>query len=226
MNSKIEIEIKIIKILDELEKIYNNETHPPILKHDEPLDGLILIILSQNTNDKNRDVAFKNLKSEFKNYDEIIAAGACELERVIKYAGLARTKSIRIINILEIIKKDFGEYSLKKLKFRDKNYIWNYLINLKGVGAKTANCVLLFDFGLAAFPVDTHITRITKRTGISEKNLTPDEISVMLEKIIPKKRFLGGHINLIEHGRRICKAKKPLCEECKINWCCDYFNLL
>ena len=224
MNNKIKI--KIIKILDELEKIYNNEARPPVMKHNDPLDGLILIILSQNTNDKNRDVAFKNLKSEFKNYDEIITAGAGELERVIKYAGLAHTKSIRIINILEIIKKDFGEYSLQKLKFHDKNHIWNYLINLKGVGAKTANCVLLFDFELPAFPVDTHITRITKRTGLAEKNLAPDEISEMLEKIIPEKRFLGGHINLIEHGRKICKAQKPLCEKCKINSYCDNFKLL
>ena len=224
MNNKIKI--KIIKILDELEKIYNNEARPPVMKHNDPLDGLILIILSQNTNDKNRDVAFKNLKSEFKNYDEIITAGAGELERVIKYAGLAHTKSIRIINILEIIKKDFGEYSLQKLKFHDKNHIWNYLINLKGVGAKTANCVLLFDFELPAFPVDTHITRIAKRTGLAEKNLAPDEISEMLEKIIPEKRFLGGHINLIEHGRKICKAQKPLCEKCKINSYCDNFKLL
>ena len=227
-----DLKVWINLILNELEKLYHNEAKQPELGHDEPLDGLILTVLSQNTNDKNRDAAFKRLKNKFPAWDDLAERqaqamrGLRELEEAIRPAGLAPTKSRRILDILEIIKKDFGEYSIKELANRERNEIRKYLTSLPGVGAKTAACVMMFDLKVPAFPVDTHITRITKRTGLAEKNLAPDEISEMLEKIIPEKRFLGGHINLIEHGRKICKAQKPLCEKCKINSYCDNFKLL
>ena len=196
------------------------------MKHEEPLDGLILTVLSQNTNDKNRDMAFKNLKADFKDWQEVLKAGAEKLENSIKPAGLANTKSLRIIEILTQIYKDFGEFSLKPLKNYDRDYIFNYLINFKGVGMKTVACVLLFDMGLKAFPVDTHVTRVSHRTGIADKNLKPDEISLMLEKIVPLEKCLGGHVNIIEHGRKICHARNPECEKCILakNNLCDEFK--
>ncbi len=196
------------------------------MKHEEPLDGLILTVLSQNTNDKNRDTAFKNLKADFKDWQEVLKAGAEKLELSIKPAGLAHTKAARIIEILTQIYKDFGKFSLKPLLNYDRDYIFNYLINFKGVGMKTVACVLLFDFELKAFPVDTHVKRVSQRTGIADKNLKPDEISLILEKIVPLEKCLGGHVNLIEHGRKICHARKPECEKCVLakNNLCDEFK--
>ena len=118
----------ILKVLEKLEELYHNEANPPELGHEEPLDGLILTVLSQNTNDKNRDAAFENLKKFYPSWQDVINAGAEELEKVIKTAGLANTKSKRIIYILEKIYKDFGEYSLKKLaQTHSREEIKNYL---------------------------------------------------------------------------------------------------
>ena len=171
-------------------------------------------MLSQNTNDKNRDAAFKNLKAKFLTWEQVYKAGAEKLQELIKPAGLAHTKSIRIINMLAQIYNDFKEFSLVQLKKFDRDYIFNYLINLKGVGLKTAACVLLFDMGLKAFPVDTHVTRVIHRTELAPENKSADEISLMLEKIVPFEKCLGGHVNIIQHGRNTCKARNPLCKNC------------
>ncbi|MBQ3646520.1 MAG: endonuclease III [Synergistaceae bacterium] len=213
----------IFKVLERLEALYHNEACPPVLGHEEPLDGLILTIISQNTNDKNRDSAFENLKNFYPTWKDVINAGAENLEKAIKTAGLANTKSKRIIYILEKIYQDFGEYSLKKLAENNSpEYIKNYLRNLPGVGAKTVACVLLFDLGLKAFPVDTHVTRVSKRVGIAPEKFSPEEISEMFEKIIPLSKCLGGHVNIICHGRAVCHSRKPDCENCVLSDLCRY----
>lgn len=219
---------KIFFVLDELEKIYHNEATPPELGcqpgsgHEDPLDGLILTVLSQNTNDKNRDSAFRNLKSLYPTWPDVIKAGREKLEDAVRTAGLAHTKAGRIIEILRIIHKDFGEYSLKKLAKKDVNYVREYLRALPGVGAKTVACVMLFDMKLPAFPVDTHITRISKRTGIADGKSSPEEISEFYESVVPVSRFLGGHVNIIAHGREVCSARKPKCKDCVLAVQCEF----
>lgn len=208
-------------MLDELEKVYHNEALSPELGHDEPLDGLILTVLSQNTNDRNRDSAFAQLKARYPDWQSVIHAGADELAASIRTAGLADTKSQRIIEILRIIHDDFHEYSIRKLAEYNPNDMRKYLLDLPGVGAKTAACVMLFDFKLPAFPVDTHIERVTKRFGVSGQKLSPAEISSMLEGIIPPSRFLGGHVNIISHGRAVCHSRKPDCKNCVLSEKCD-----
>ena len=212
---------KIFYLLDELEAIYHNEADSPELGHDEPLDGLILTVLSQNTNDKNRDSAFTRLKAACPDWEKVIKAGARELEDLIRPAGLANTKSKRIIDILNIINKDFHEYSIKKLANYEPDYMRKYLRDLPGVGAKTVACVMLFDFKLPAFPVDTHVERVTKRFGIADKKLSPEEISLMFESVVPPSRCLGGHVNIIAHGRAICHSRNPECKNCVLNEKCD-----
>ena len=202
----------ILKILDALESLYHNEANPPILGHPEPLDGLILTILSQNTNDNNRDKAFGNLKALFPTWPQVAKAGASKLENVIKTAGLARTKSAVILSTLETVRRDFGAYSLRPLA--ERGNIRDYLLRLPGVGAKTAACVMLFEFGKKAFPVDTHIARIARRTKIVPEKTKPEEISAFLEKIVPLERCLGGHVNMIQHGRTVCHSRKPACQSC------------
>ncbi len=213
------------KILDALESQYHNEQYPPELGHSEPLDGLILTVLSQNTNDYNRDRAYANLKAKFPEWKDVAEAGESKLEDAIRTAGLAPTKAVRIITILNRIHSDFGEYSIKALANHDREFMREYLRALPGVGAKTVACTLLFDFKIPAFPVDTHIARISRRTGIAPEKSSPEEISHLLEEIVPEKRFLGGHVNMIEHGRAVCHSQNPACRFCVLSEICKYFCL-
>ena len=212
----------VTKILDALETQYHNEQYPPELGHSEPLDGLILTVLSQNTNDINRDRAYENLKAKFPTWPDVIAAGESQLEDSIRTAGLAHTKAGRIIAILNRIHSDFGEYSIRSLANHDREFIREYLRALPGVGAKTVACTLLFDFKIPAFPVDTHITRISRRVGIAPEKSSPEEISRMLEGVVPESRCLGGHVNMIAHGRAVCHSQKPACKSCVLSEICTY----
>ncbi len=214
----------VTKILDALETQYHNEQYPPELGHSEPLDGLILTVLSQNTNDINRDRAYTNLKAKFPTWPDVIAAGESQLEDSIRTAGLAHTKAARIITILNRIHSDFGEYSILSLAGHGREFIREYLRALPGVGAKTVACTLLFDFKIPAFPVDTHITRISRRTGIAAEKSSPEEISRMLEEVVPESRCLGGHVNMIAHGRAVCHSQKPACESCVLSGMCKYLR--
>ena len=186
------------------------------------MDGLILTILSQNTNDINRDRAFSRLKAEFPAWPDVVHAGASRLEDAIRTAGLAHTKAGRILTILGRVYSDFGEYSIRGLAAHGRDYIREYLRALPGVGAKTVACTLLFDFKIPAFPVDTHITRISRRTGIAGGKASPEEISRMLEGVVPETRCLGGHVNMIAHGRVVCHPQKPECLACVLSEICCY----
>jgi len=226
-----DIKHRINKILDSLENIYHNEKNRDKLlsqvKHEEPLDGLILTILSQNTNDKNRDAAYTKLKSNWNNWESVAGLESEELADSIRTAGLSSIKSERIIFILKKIKCDFGEYSLKALKNKEINYVREYLSSFPGIGPKTIACVMLFDLGLPSFPVDTHISRVCKRLGFiplsSKKNVTPEEISVFIQLNVAEERYLGSHVNIIEHGRNVCKAQKPNCKICAVKDDCPFY---
>ena len=228
---RLSVKVRIGRVLDSLESIYHNESnHDELLltvKHEEPLDGLILTVLSQNTNDKNRDAAFAKLKSSWSNWESVAALRPEELAVLIREAGLSSIKSERIIFILNKIKRDFGEYSLSALKSKEIEYVKEYLRGLPGIGPKTVACVMLFDLGMPSFPVDTHISRICKRLGFvpesSKKNISPEEISIFMERNVPKERYLGAHVNIIEHGRRVCKAQKPNCGACSIRDDCPFY---
>jgi endonuclease-3 len=211
----------IIRVLDALEEVYHNETCPPELGHPEPLDGLILTVLSQNTNDKNRDNAFMNLKANFPEWQDVVKAGSESLESVIRTAGLSRTKARRIITILDFIHDTFKKYSIKALAQFEPEVIRAYLRSLPGVGPKTVACTLLFDFKIPAFPVDTHITRISRRVGIVPEKTSPEEISRIFEGAVPESRCLGGHVNMIAHGRAVCHSQKPECESCVLYEICE-----
>ena len=211
---------QILRVLDLLESVYHNEARSPELGHAEPLDGLILTVLSQNTNDRNRDSAFARLKSEFASWESVVDAGAETLEGVIRTAGLAHTKAQRIITILERVHADFGEYSLRRLSGLGREDISAYLRAFPGVGAKTVACVLLFDLKMKAFPVDTHVSRVARRVGIVPEKFSAEEICEVMERVVPESRCLGGHVNMIAHGRAVCRSQKPKCEECVLSGEC------
>ncbi|MDR1732426.1 MAG: endonuclease III [Synergistaceae bacterium] len=213
---------KLNAALDLLESQWHNEGLPPDLQHEEPLDGLILTILSQHTNDRNRDFAFDRLKERWPSWEETAAAGYDALEEAIRPAGLAPTKARRILEVLEIVRADFGCYSILSLVEKGRDEARRYLLSLPGVGAKTAACVLVFDMGLPAFPVDTHIARVCRRLGLVPEETPPEEICALLEKEAPPSRYLGGHVNIIEHGRAVCRARGPLCGKCVLSGLCDF----
>ncbi|HRS48729.1 MAG TPA: endonuclease III [Thermovirgaceae bacterium] len=208
--------------LDDLERTWKQGevVHEPY--SDEPLDGLILTILSQNTNDRNRDRAFASLKAHFNTWGEVSAASAQEISNVIRSGGLSNIKARRILEVLERVRSHFGNLSLKALRGWETEDIRRFLEGTPGVGAKTIACVLLFDLGRPAFPVDTHIARVSRRLGWAEASMPPEEIQVLMEDLVPPERYNEAHLNLITHGRRLCTSRKAFCVECPLRDRCPY----
>ena len=209
------------EILDALEALYGNEARPASdFWYEEPLDDLILTILSQNTNDKLRDKAFANMKAAYASWEEVAHADLDELKEVLRIAGMSSTKPLRIQQILVAVQERFGGYSLKELRGWRQPEVREYLTSLPGVGPKTSAIVECFDLGMPGFPVDTHITRLSKRFGWADEKNPPDKIQAKLEAALPKERFRGGHLNFLDHGRGTCSARKPDCANCALaKWC-------
>lgn len=209
------------EIFDELEKQWGREARPASdFRYDEPLDDLLLTILSQNTNDKNRDKAYAKLRETYPHWEQVAGAPVESVIDCIRVAGLGETKAKHIKAVLETVREKFGNYSLKALEDWKTEDIRSFLVSLPGIGVKTAGIVLVFDLGREAFPVDTHITRITKRLGWVPENWTPAKIQEYLETVLDGSRFGGGHLNFLEHGRSVCGARKPKCAECTVSqWC-------
>lgn len=209
------------KILDAFEEEWGFEKNfPEELVFEEPLDNLILTILSQNTNDTNRDKAFKILREQYLTWEETALASESDIAQKIKIAGLGNTKASYIKQALSAVKNKFGEYSIKKLKKWDPKDVREFLVSLPGVGVKTAGIVMVFDLGMPSFPVDTHVARISRRLGWAEEKTTPEKIQLYLEATLPKERFAGAHLNFLKQGRTICSARKPKCGECTVKkWC-------
>lgn len=211
------------EILDAFEALWGNEANPPHgLKHEEPLDGLILTVLSQHTNDKNRDKAFANLKKIYPRWELAASAPESDIAAAVRSAGLGNTKAQKIKKILPAIKECFGDYSLEKMSTWKVAEARKYLVGLPGVGVKTAACVLVFDLEMPAFPVDTHVARISRRLGWVPEKMSAENIQEYLEAVLPPERFRGAHLNFIEHGRGICDARKPKCCECSVKKVCAH----
>jgi endonuclease-3 len=194
----------------------------------DPLDGLVLIILSQATNDINCDRAFSSLKSTFPTWDEVLAADVEEVAKAIRSGGLANQKASRIQAILRQIKDESGDLNLDWMHQATTEECRNYMAKFHGVGPKTIACVLVFFLGKAAFPVDTHVHRVTKRLGWIRPNAGAEEAHRVLESVIPDECKLDLHVNFISHGRAICRAQGnggPKCGACLLKKLCAYGKL-
>jgi endonuclease-3 len=181
---------------------------------EEPLDSLIGTILSQNTSDVNSGRAFVSLKRRFRTWERILLATPRRIAGAIRQGGLAGIKSRRIKAILSEIKKSHGRLDLGFLKEMPAGEGYNYLLSFKGVGPKTAACVLLFACRKPAFPVDTHILRIAKRLGWARPKESSGAFQERMRGRIPRGWVYSLHINMIAHGRGVCKARRPKCGEC------------
>ena len=188
-----------------------------------PVDELVSTILSQNTNDINRDAAFDKLKAAFPKWEDVMEAEEAEVIDAIRIAGLANQKGPRIQKALhEIAEHTGGEISLQFLRDFPLEEARDWLTGMKGVGPKTAAIVLLFSMGIPAFPVDTHIYRVSGRLGIRPGNLNVEKTHTYLEERIPEEYFYDLHLNIIRLGREVCGARKWHCAQCPLEDLCPF----
>ncbi|MBW6471912.1 MAG: endonuclease III [Anaerolineaceae bacterium] len=188
------------------------------------IDELVSTILSQNTNDKNRDVAFNALIARFPTWEEVRDADTDEVINEIRPAGLANQKGPRMQQVLRQITEERGELNLDFLKDYAAEDALAWLTRFNGVGPKTASIVLQFALGIPAFPVDTHIYRVSGRLGLRPDKMTADQAHPHLAALFPPETYGPGHLNLIRLGREICLARKPKCEQCPLTDLCDYYH--
>jgi endonuclease-3 len=187
-----------------------------------PLDELISTILSQNTNDRNRDRAFDALQARFPSWEAVRDAPLEAVIEAIRPAGLANQKARRIQEVLREITRLRGALELDFLQDLPLEEARSWLMQFKGVGPKTAAIVLLFSLGRPAFPVDTHIYRVSGRIGLRPAEMTVEETHAWLESLLPPETWYAAHLNLIRLGREVCQARRPQCDCCPIREFCDY----
>jgi len=187
-----------------------------------PMDELVSTILSQNTNDTNRDRAFGLLHRKFPTWEQVRDAPTGQVIEAIRPAGLANQKGPRIQQVLRSITEERGSLDLSFLGEIPVEEARAWLMKFKGVGPKTAAIVLCFSLNKSAFPVDTHVYRVTGRLGLRPAKMTVEQAHPYLEALLPPETYYAAHLNLIRLGRQICMARKPDCPVCPVRDLCDY----
>ena len=186
----------------------------------DPASELVYTILSQHTSDVNSGRAFQNLMSEFGSLEAIAGAQVQQIENAIRTAGLFRVKAPRIKAVLNEVYNELGSFDLSFLREMPLDEAKSWLKKLNGVGPKTAAIILCFSLGMPAMPVDTHIFRVAKRLGFIGPKVTADQAHDILEPVVPPGDVFAFHLYLINHGRQVCKALRPLCDRCVLAWGC------
>jgi endonuclease-3 len=211
---------RLVAIRDRLRREYGR---PRLHPHRAPVDELVLTVLSQNTNDRNRDVAYHRLRERFPTWEAVRRAQVADVEEAIRPGGLAPTKAVRIVRILDAVAAEDGplaDDALAWLADAPIEEARRYLCALPGVGRKTAACVLLFSFGRHDVPVDTHVFRVGTRLGLFRPRASFEEAHDELLRLTPAGDAYEVHVLLIRHGRRTCVARVPRCAECPLRRMC------
>jgi endonuclease-3 len=206
-------ELTPAEIIARLSQLYGAPDWRP---HGDPMAELVLTILSQNTSDTNSGRAFMSLVAAFPDWHSVMEAPVDAIEREIAMGGLAKQKSPRIKASLAAIWNARGSFDLEFLRELPLDGAKSWLRGMKGVGPKTAACVLMFALGRPALPVDTHVHRVAQRLNYVAATATAEKAHDILEAVIPEGLIFPFHILLIKHGRRLCRAQRPLCEECPL----------
>lgn len=204
-----------------LERLRAEYGRPATRIHGAPIDELVLTVLSQNTNDRNRDVAYERLRDRFPSWEAVREAPAEEIVEAIRPGGLAVTKAPRIQKILAAISES-GSMDLSWMAEAPLGEARDYLCELPGVGRKTAACVLLFSYGRHDVPVDTHVHRVGTRLGLFREGASLDECHDEMLRLSKGADPIEAHVALIRHGRRTCHARKPQCDACPLLRMCPY----
>jgi endonuclease-3 len=206
-------------VLDELNRVYGY----PVWRDPLPaIDELVSTILSQNTNDVNRDRAFHNLRRRFPSWEAVMDAPEEEIIDAVRVAGLANQKGPRIKAVLQQIKVEVGSLDLSFLTDLPLEEARDWLLRFKGVGRKTSAIVLQFALNRPAFPVDTHIYRVSGRLGIRPAGMNVEKAHQLMEQLVEPVDYYAGHLNLIRLGRETCHPRKPDCPNCPVLEYCRY----
>jgi endonuclease-3 len=212
---------RVVRIRDRLRAVYGI---PLMAPHGDPIAELVLTVLSQSTNDRNRDVAYLRLRERFPAWEAVMDAPVGEVEEAIRPGGISKVKSARIQAILRAIADHPREpdalLSLDWLPRVPISEARNYLVELPGVGRKTAACVLLFAYGLPDVPVDTHVSRVGTRLGLLSPGAPFERLHDEMLALTPPGEELELHVNLLRHGRRTCHARSPECWTCPLARMC------
>ncbi len=201
------------EIVSRLAALYGEPVWRP---HGDAMTELVLTILSQNTSDSNSGRAFMRLKQRFPTWEEVMAAPPEKIEDAIAVGGLARIKAPRIKAALEAVYEQRGAFDIEFLRELPLEDAKAWLRKLNGVGPKTAACVLMFALGRPALPVDTHVHRVAQRLGLVPPKASAEKAHDILEGVLAPEQVYPLHIMLIKHGRRLCRAQRPLCGECPL----------
>jgi endonuclease-3 len=210
---------RVRRIRDRLRTYYGQPRNEP---HHAPLDELVLTILSQNTNDRNRDVAYARLRARFDGWADVAAAPVSEVEEAIRPGGISKVKSQRIQQILHVIEQEIGSLDIGFLERAPRERALEFLESLPGVGRKTAACVLLFSYDRPELPVDTHVYRVSSRLGLIRPKAPFEEAHRELLALADPADVYELHVNMLRHGRRLCRPQRPLCGECPLLRLCPY----
>jgi endonuclease III len=228
---------RVVRVRERLREVYGV---PRMKPHGDPLAELILTVLSQSTNDRNRDVAYLRLRERFPTWEDVVRAPVTAVEEAIRPGGISKVKSARIKAILQAIattpppvesssSNDSGEapaLSLDWLADAPLDEARDYLVALPGVGRKTAACVLLFAYGRHDVPVDTHVSRVGMRLRLLEPGAPFELLHDQMLALTPPRQELELHVNLLRHGRRTCHARRPACEQCALARICPSRGIL
>jgi endonuclease-3 len=201
------------EIVGRLAPVYGRPVWRP---HGDGMTELVLTILSQNTSDANSGRAFMRLVSRFPTWEELMRAPPDAIEREIRVGGLAATKAPRIKAVVEEVWRRLGSFDLSFLAGMPLAEAKAWLRTLPGVGPKTAACVLMFALGLPALPVDTHVERVAKRLGLVPASTAAAQAHDLLESLLAPEEVYPFHVTLINHGRGLCRAQRPLCADCPL----------
>jgi endonuclease-3 len=201
-----------------LERLRDAYGRPVPLAHRAPVDELVLTVLSQNTNDRNRDVAYGRLRERFESWADVRDAPQADVEEAIRPGGLAPTKSVRIQEILRAL----GDDDLAWIETAPLEEARDYLVQLPGVGRKTAACVLLFSYLRPDVPVDTHVYRVGTRLGLFRPGAPLEEAHDRMLRLAASEDPFEAHVALIRHGRRTCHARAPRCRDCPLLSLCPH----
>ena len=212
---------KALRIDTALTRVYGRQDPPEC---DDPLDTLVETILSQNTTDINSHRSFLALKKEYPSWDRLLGEKRSKVSSVIRSGGLPDIKAERILGALEFIKGSTGSLGLEFLRDMTPSQADAWLAQMKGVGPKTRSIVLLFSLGMPAFPVDTHVHRVSGRLGLIGPRTSREQAQADLARLVPPSEFYNFHINLIEHGRAVCRARNPRCSSCQLSRSCDFYQ--
>ncbi len=193
-------------------------------QHLPPVDELVSTILSQNTSDTNRDRAFDQLRAHFPSWEAVRDADPAAVIEAIRPAGLANQKGPRIQAALSHLTETQGRITLDHLEQMPVEDAKAWLTAIDGIGPKTAAIILLFALNKPAFPVDTHVHRVSKRLGLIGPKTGREQAHIELERVVPEADYYAFHLQLIQHGRELCHARNPKCALCPLQVECEYFS--